>query len=186
MSDTTYNGWSNYETWVVNLWIDNDQGSQERWAERAVELLQGAIDDETTDPKAEALSTLADELEADHGEFTPELSGVFSDLLTHALGRVDWREIAEHYIADIDVYSAGWNFPGCLPDNAPALFTDESSARAHISDAMSDAADAIFDSGDASREDDRAALNDACLTVLKGSGEYGATVAGYHYFVTKV
>ena len=29
-NEKTYNGWTNYETWAVGLWIDNEQGSYRR------------------------------------------------------------------------------------------------------------------------------------------------------------
>ena len=39
MNKNEYNGWYNYETWLVNLWMDNDQGSQEMWREHARESI---------------------------------------------------------------------------------------------------------------------------------------------------
>ena len=27
MADTTYNGWPNYQTWNVMLWMDNEEGA---------------------------------------------------------------------------------------------------------------------------------------------------------------
>jgi len=92
MSDNRYNGWDNYETWLVKLWIDNDQGSQEYWQERAEELHKNS---ET--PAAD----LADELKTSHEDGLPELEGVFSDLLNAALGSVNWYEIAENMLSDV-------------------------------------------------------------------------------------
>lgn len=34
-----YNGWSNYETWNVKLWIDNEEGSYDYWREQTPAVL---------------------------------------------------------------------------------------------------------------------------------------------------
>lgn len=33
----SYNGWTNYETWLINLWIDNDLGLYEMVGEWAIQ-----------------------------------------------------------------------------------------------------------------------------------------------------
>src|SRR5438477_252131 len=37
-----YNGWLNYETWAVNLWLSNEQGSWDYWREAAAEVYREA------------------------------------------------------------------------------------------------------------------------------------------------
>lgn len=34
MSDQTYNGWPNYETWNVMLWMDNEESAYRLYRER--------------------------------------------------------------------------------------------------------------------------------------------------------
>jgi hypothetical protein len=82
-----YNGWTNYETWAVKLWIDNDQGSQDYWLSEAKVL-----------PPYE-LGQALEEMHSDQG-----LEGlgntVFADLMGHALNRVDWYEIARTLVEE--------------------------------------------------------------------------------------
>jgi hypothetical protein len=89
MSESTYNGWTNYETWAVKLWLDNSQGDQEYAAELCT--------------KAQNEFNAADDLRAFVEESMPDLgASMASDLLSSALGRVNWREIAESYREKVD------------------------------------------------------------------------------------
>lgn len=90
-ANETYQGWRNYETWVVSLWIDNEQGSQSYWQERAYHVMR-------RNERNHAITLLADELRSEHEEAMPEVKGVFSDMLTAAMERVDWREIASNML----------------------------------------------------------------------------------------
>jgi hypothetical protein len=95
-----YNGWTNYETWNVALWLGNDEGSYHYWNHQAYQCLQDAEGD-----KQEAALILARYLESEITEMNPladHQASTYSDMLTAALGRVNWDEIARHWIDDID------------------------------------------------------------------------------------
>lgn len=98
-----YNGWVNYETWCWALWMDNDQGTHEHWRDVAQEALDDTDPDDTLDERREtAADQLAGLLESDCDEAAPSLAGPFADLMTSALQVIDWREIAEHILADLE------------------------------------------------------------------------------------
>ena len=101
MEDEKYNGWTNYETWLVKLWMDNDQGSYNYWQEIAQEIYNEARADANFTKEECAQLALADQLKNEHEENAPtSTTGVYSDLMTGALGRVDWHEIARAVIDD--------------------------------------------------------------------------------------
>ena len=51
MTDTTYNGWKNYETWNVALWIQNNQDLYDvaRECDSYTSWLRNICDDSTPD-----------------------------------------------------------------------------------------------------------------------------------------
>lgn len=86
----TYNGWSNYETWVTNLWLGNDAGEYALLREIATQRLPARH--------------VADQLRDTILDRIPEPFGLFRDLLSHALHRVNWEEIiaGARYAEDFD------------------------------------------------------------------------------------
>jgi|ERR1700693_170794 len=88
------NGYSNYETWAVNLWIDNDEGLQTQLIDDAERLLYDLEDKETV------IYNLSGRIKEFHEENITGLEtfGVYRDLLNSALSMVNWREIAENIV----------------------------------------------------------------------------------------
>lgn len=98
-----YNGWSNYETWNVALWFDNDEGLYNERVEVGQRLWDEAEDED--DRSQAARIALADWIKSFTEEMTPDLgASMFSDLLSAALSEVDWHEIADNWLSEIEGY----------------------------------------------------------------------------------
>ena len=99
-----YNGWDNYETWLVALWIDNEPGSYDY----RQELAQSAYDDAEPDSyftrEERATLDLAESLKdwIENDNPLADSASLYSDLISGALGSVNWHEIAENYLEDVD------------------------------------------------------------------------------------
>lgn len=97
----TYEGWKNYETWNVALWIDNDEPIYRESRDRAREIVEANITDGELDADAAAYE-LGQWVKDYTHDAAPDLgASCFSDLLQAALGEVDWTEIGEHIVADV-------------------------------------------------------------------------------------
>jgi len=99
MKDDTYNGWSNYETWCYQLWLDNDQGLSEYWLMTANDVNSNLEGWNGTDDSY-AIYTLSKMLKSDCNDSldNSQFPGVFSDLLTASIELINWREIAESWL----------------------------------------------------------------------------------------
>ena len=74
-----YNGWTNKETWLVNLWLGD---SLEVDADSSIEITPEYIE--------EVVESLIDEGVSEYG--------FIRDLLNCALGEINYHEIAELYV----------------------------------------------------------------------------------------
>lgn len=98
----TYNGWKNYETWAVALWMDNEQGTADAYRERAQKIYANAETHYPFTKEENAILAFSEALKEEYEENTPTSTGVYADLLNAALSEVNWYEIAKHYIDELE------------------------------------------------------------------------------------
>lgn len=171
-----YNGWYNYETWLANLHFDD------AFRDDAESILADCIDEfsDAETIRSEATEHLAAAIKEVITDCTPEnQNGLAQDFINAGLREINYEEIANHYIADRDLWSAGWNMPGCMPDSDPAVFLTAGAAREYIADEIDRAAEDVSDA-------EHIEYAHSAETCRKGKGEFGETIGRYHYWVAKV
>lgn len=99
--DGSYNGYSNYESWLVAVWIDNSQESIDFWVDVAKHHYNISEDRKYFTKKEEAVISFAEDMKQWHEDNMPdseEIGGLWSDMIHAALGSVDWHELAGKYM----------------------------------------------------------------------------------------
>jgi hypothetical protein len=87
-----HNGWTNFETWMIQLWIMNDESVSGWYEEVTQELISSGLRD------SRLVLQLADIIEEDHRNRRFSESSVFADMILYSLGRVNWCEVSEIFV----------------------------------------------------------------------------------------
>ena len=88
MNCVSYNGWTNYETWLVGLWLSNDQGTDQYYRELAAAHGAEGLNNGTM------ATAFRDSVE----ESLPDLGATLAaDLMGAALSEVNWQEVARSF-----------------------------------------------------------------------------------------
>ena len=115
MEGTTYNGWENRETWIVNVhdfydyesvkeMIDNiatnfDRASSYAFIAESEDM--GGRERALTLTLADAMGERFDDYIQDETWDLDKYNPMIRDLLTTATNRINWLQIAEHYSKEI-------------------------------------------------------------------------------------
>lgn len=102
MESMEFNGWSNRETWAMNLWIENEYALNETACEYARTEVEGHDKAEAINPYflGESLKNYFEEdlFTFENVSKNKDLFNMLTDI--GSLYRINWFEIAESYISD--------------------------------------------------------------------------------------
>ena len=105
----TYNGYSNYETWAVQLWIDNTESKSAYWRRLAEEVYNHQASEQVHFSKIEdATYILAEKLKEKHNDQMERILNdanvtgtVWADLLNASVCAVNFHEIAKNLMESV-------------------------------------------------------------------------------------
>jgi hypothetical protein len=109
----SYNGYTNYETWAVQLWIDNNESSSSYWRQVAAETYyHQAIEGVHFSKVEDAICLLTEKLKDSYNNQMETVlsesntSGtVWADLLNASVCAVNFGEIAKNIMESIYLIS---------------------------------------------------------------------------------
>jgi len=101
MADTTYNGWTNWETWQINLWLDNEEPLYRRKVSFLRSVVAPIADLGVTDALIGYVQRWCESVFPDG---TPDMRGDEKETVKVQWARVNWTEIAEHFVAEVKEY----------------------------------------------------------------------------------
>jgi hypothetical protein len=93
------NGWKNWETQVVNVWITQGGRLYEAISKQHLLYCKDSID-KVNLTRAEKVLKLADGIEYVVNNDVKELDGLRGDLLRCAVERVDWQALARNWMEE--------------------------------------------------------------------------------------
>ena len=127
MKTTEYNGWTNYETWLANIWLTYDECTVQYMNDYIDQFIVSAVEQDQDDSDiVEVVSDFMTATLENLIEFEKvSTASLTADLLNAALAEINTRELA-HAIIDWGtvedkraIYAEDMAF-----DNRPALITD--------------------------------------------------------------
>lgn len=98
MGTDTYNGWANRETWLVNLWVNNEPNLSDAVLETVADTVDRVAEQWVPRAAGEAVAELVAGWWDD--DASDRMRGLWDDLVGTALARVDWEAVAAPFVAE--------------------------------------------------------------------------------------